>query len=154
MNIDFSKASFRDFENIPEIDVMERAGEFQLFLDYLSANGHLNYRIQSLSGCGPEMELILPGKSKPQKCACFVSNDYLGFTQHPAIKLALQEAIEKFGSGAGASPAIGGHFSYHQDLEDRIAKFFKRKSAILYTTGYTANSATLQNVYSKRKTLR
>lgn len=149
MNIDFAKASFRDFENIPGIDAMERAGEFQLFLDYLSANGHLNYRIQSLSGCGPEMELLLPGKSKPQKCACFVSNDYLGFTQHPAIKLALQEAIEKFGSGAGASPAIGGHFSYHQDLEDKIAKFFKRKSAILYTTGYTANSATLQCLLQK-----
>src|SRR5690606_34524869 len=104
VNIDYAKASFRDFENIPGIDVMERAGEFQLFLDYLSANGHLNYRIESLSGCAPEMDLLLPGKSIAQKCACFVSNDYLGFTQHPAIKVALQEAIEKFGSGAGASP--------------------------------------------------
>ena len=129
-NIDFANASFRDFENIPGIDAMERAGEFQLFLDYLSKNGHLNYRIESLSGCSPEMDLLLPGKSKAQRCACFVSNDYLGFTQHPKIKLALQEAIEKFGSGAGASPAIGGHFVYHQQLEDRIAKFFKRKSAI------------------------
>ncbi len=149
VNIDYAKASFRDFENIPGIDVMERAGEFQLFLDYLSANGHLNYRIESLSGCAPEMDLLLPGKSKAQKCACFVSNDYLGFTQHPAIKVALQEAIEKFGSGAGASPAIGGHFVYHQQLEDRIAKFFKKKSAILYTTGYTANSATLQCLLQK-----
>ena len=149
INIDFAKASFRDFENIPGIDAMERAGEFQLFLDYLSKNGHLNYRIESLSGCSPEMDLLLPGKSKAQRCACFVSNDYLGFTQHPKIKLALQEAIEKFGSGAGASPAIGGHFIYHQQLEDRIAKFFKRKSAILYTTGYTANSATLQCLLQK-----
>jgi len=148
-NIDFAKASFRDFENIPELDVMERAGEFQLFLDYLSTNGHLNYRIESMSGCAPEMDLLLPGKSKAQRCACFVSNDYLGFTQHPAIKVALQEAIEQFGSGAGASPAIGGHFVYHQVLEDRIAKFFKKKSAILYTTGYTANSATLQCLLKK-----
>lgn len=148
-NIDFATASFRDFENIPGIDAIERAGKFQSFLDYLSVNGHLNYRIESLSGCAPEMELLLPGKNIAQKCACFVSNDYLGFTQHPSIKVALQEAIEKFGSGAGASPAIGGHFVYHRQLEDRIAKFFKRKSAILYTTGYTANSATLQCLLQK-----
>ncbi|RZL98595.1 MAG: aminotransferase class I/II-fold pyridoxal phosphate-dependent enzyme, partial [Pedobacter sp.] len=48
-----------------------------------------------------------------------------------------------------ASPAIGGHFWYHQQLEDRIAKFFRRESAILYTTGYTANSATLQALLQK-----
>jgi len=144
MEINFDKASFRDFENIPGLDAVARAKEFQLFLDYLKDKGHLNYRIQSLSGCAPEMDLMLPGKSTSQRCTCFVSNDYLGFTQHPAIKLALQQAIEQYGSGAGASPAIGGHFSYHQDLEDKLAKFFKRESAILYTTGYTANSASLQ----------
>lgn len=144
MEINFEKASFRDFENIPGLDAKERSREFQRYLDYLKGKGHLNYRIQSNSGCAPEMDLLLPGTEKPKRCTCFVSNDYLGFTQHPAIKLALQKAIEEYGSGAGASPAIGGHFSYHQDLEDRIAKFFKRDSAILYTTGYTANSASLQ----------
>lgn len=149
IDINFEKASFRDFENIPEIDALERAQEFQLFLDYLKDKGHLNYRIESLSGCGPEMDLMLPGKSSATRCACFVSNDYLGLTQHPAIKETLKRAIDKFGTGAGASPAIGGHFSYHQDLENKIAKFFKRKSAILYTTGYTANIATLQCLLQK-----
>lgn len=149
LNIDYAKASFRDFENIPELNVMERADEFQLFLDFLSNNGHLNYRLESLTGCGPEMELMLPGHSLPKRCACFVSNDYLGFTQHPAIKQALKEAIDTFGTGAGASPAIGGHFSYHRLLEEKIARFFKRENAILYTTGYTANSATLQCLLQK-----
>lgn len=149
INMDYEKKSFRDFENIPEMDAMKRAGEFQLFLNYLKDKGHLNYRIESVSGCGPEMDLLLPGKKNAQRCACFVSNDYLGLTQHPAIKQTLKDAIDTFGSGAGASPAIGGHFSYHQNLEDRIANFFKRKSAILYTTGYTANSSTLQCLLQK-----
>jgi len=46
--------------------------------------------------------------------------------------------------GSAASPAIGGHMAYHRELEEKIAKFFKREAAILYTTGYTANSATMQ----------
>ncbi len=57
----------------------------------------------------------------------FVSNDYLGFTQHPKVKQAAIDGIMKYGTGAGASPLIGGHFSYHDDLEKKIATFFGRK---------------------------
>ncbi|RYZ48138.1 MAG: aminotransferase class I/II-fold pyridoxal phosphate-dependent enzyme [Sphingobacteriales bacterium] len=147
--IEFSNASFRDFENIPGLDAVQRAGEFQRFLNYLRDKGHLNYRIESLSGCGPQMQLMLPGKTAALDAVCFVSNDYLGFTQHPEIKQALKGAVEEFGSGAGASPAIGGHFSYHQKLEERMAAFFKKEAAILFTTGYTANSASLQALLQK-----
>lgn len=144
MKIDFTKASFKDFENIPGLDAFQTAGEFQQYLDFLKQNGHLNYRIESVSPVGPEMELLLPGESIPTKAVCLVSNDYLGFSQHPKIKEAVIEGISRFGTGSGASPAIGGHFSYHELLEQQIAKFYKKTDAILYTTGYTANSATLQ----------
>jgi glycine C-acetyltransferase len=59
------------------------------------------------------------------------------------------EGIRQYGTGAGASPAIGGHMSYLEALEQKIAKFFRRESAITYTTGYTANSATLQCLLKK-----
>jgi glycine C-acetyltransferase len=144
MDIDFNKASFKDFENIPGSDAMQTATAFQAYLDFLRNNGHLNYRIESLSPVGPEMELMLPGKQKPTKAVCLVSNDYLGFSQHPLIKEAVIEGITRFGAGSGASPAIGGHFSYHENLERKIAAFYRKTDAILYTTGYTANSATLQ----------
>ncbi|RKR84124.1 glycine C-acetyltransferase [Mucilaginibacter gracilis] len=144
MKIDFTKASFKDFENIPGLDAFQTAGKFQQYLDFLRQNGHLNYRIESVSPVGPEMELLLPGNSTPSKAVCLVSNDYLGFSQHPKIKEAVIEGISRFGTGSGASPAIGGHFSYHELLEQKIAKFYKKTDAILYTTGYTANSATLQ----------
>jgi len=60
-------------------------------------------------------------------------------------------AIENYGTGAGASPLIGGHFSFHQQLEEKIAAFFGRSSdsAVIYTTGYTANSASLQSLLLK-----
>jgi glycine C-acetyltransferase len=70
-----------------------------------------------------------------------VYKDYLGFTQYPRVKAAAIVAIEKYASGAGASPAIGGHYLFHQEIENKIAKFFKRHSAILFSTGYTAESS-------------
>ena len=149
MKEEYEKASFKDFENIAGQDVYQTAKEFEKYLNYLKSNGHLNYRIESLSPVGPEMNLLLPGDSHPTWSVCLVSNDYLGFSQHPKIKAAVIEGTEMFGTGSGASPAIGGHFVYHRKLEKRIAEFYRRREAILYTTGYTANSATLQCLLHK-----
>ncbi len=144
--INYERASFKDFENIAGQDIYTTASEFQEYLDFLSINGHLNYRIESLTAVGPEMNLMLPGDKHPTWCVCLVSNDYLGFSQHPKIKDAVIKGVELFGVGSGASPAIGGHFVYHRQLENKIAGFYKKEAAILYTTGYAANSATLQCV--------
>ncbi|QEM07800.1 aminotransferase class I/II-fold pyridoxal phosphate-dependent enzyme [Mucilaginibacter rubeus] len=149
MNIPYEKASFKDFENIEGLDAYATAEEFTKYLDFLKVNGHLNYRIESLSPCGPEMDLLLPGDDVPTRCVCLVSNDYLSFSQHPQIKAAVIDGVQRFGTGSGASPAIGGHFVYHQQLEEKIAAFYRKSNAILYTTGYTANSATLQCLLHK-----
>lgn len=149
MEIEFSTASFKDFENVDGLDAWKRAALFQNYLNYLNDHGRLNYRLISSSGCGPEMDIITKDHSQPRKMVSFVSNDYLGFTQHPEIKAAVIACIQEFGSGAGASPAIGGQFSYHEELEKKIAAFFGRESAIIYTTGYTANSATLMSLLQK-----
>ena len=148
MEINYLTASFKDFENIPGLDIFQRAGEFDRYLDYLQANGRLNYRFVTHSGCLPEVEVAVPGQGV-RKMVGLVSNDYLGFTQHPKVKAAAIAAIEHYGTGAGASPAIGGHFLFHEQLEQKMAAFFRRESGIVYTTGYTANSATLQCLLKK-----
>jgi len=147
--MDYSKLSFKDFENIPDQNMMERATSFNAYLNYLEDKGHLNYRLENSSGCGPELSLNLKGEDKGRNYVNFVSNDYLGLTQHAKVKNAATQAIYQYGTGAGASPAIGGHFSFHQQLENKIASFFRRKSAMLYTTGYTANSASIQSLLKK-----
>lgn len=143
MKIDFEKASFKDFENPAGLDAYQRAALFDEYLDFLQARGHLNYRLVGLTGCGPMVDLDIPGYGGVRSYVGLVSNDYLGFTQHPLIKKAAIYGINYYGTGAGASPAIGGHFSFHQQMEDKIAAFFRRDAALIYTTGYTANSATL-----------
>lgn len=145
MNIDFTKASFKDFENIPGLDIYQRANAHEGYLNYLRDNEFMNYRLLATSGCGPEIGLEEDGYIKRGDYISFVCNDYLGFTQHPEIKRAVINGIEKYGTGAGASPLIGGYIDYHKELEDKISAFFKRPkgSSIVYTTGYTSNSASL-----------
>lgn len=143
MKNDFDQQSFRDFEYIPGMDAWARAKMFQAYLDDQTAKGQLNYRLETTSGCGPVIEM--GGK----QMISLVSNDYLGFTQHPAIKQAAIDGIRKYGTGAGASPAIGGHYDYHALLERKTAGFFRKQDAIIFTTGYTSNSAPLQCILTK-----
>jgi len=148
MKIDFEKASFKDFENIPGADALEAARLFSEYTRNWAGRGHWNYRQESISGCMPEVVLEIPGKGR-RSCIALVFNDYLGFTQHPAVKRAAIQAIEQYGTGIAASPAIGGHASFHRQIEEKIASFFKRDNAVLFTTGYTANSATMQALLKK-----
>ncbi len=142
---DYSKSSFKDFENIDNFDIHQRANAHEGYLNYLRDSNFMNYRLKVISGCGPEIELAEAGYIKKGNYVSFVCNDYLGFTQHPEVKKAVIESIEKYGTGAGSSPLIGGYFDYHEQLEDKLSAFFNRPkgSTIVYTTGYTSNSASL-----------
>ena len=143
MKQNFDNNSFRDFEYIAGMDAWARAKLFQTYMDDQSEKGQWNYRLLTSTGCGP----VIGMGGKPM--ISLVSNDYLGFTQHQAVKQAAIEGIMKYGAGAGASPAIGGHYEYHRLLENKIAGFFRKQHAIIYTTGYTSNSASLQCILTK-----
>src|SRR5690606_25695273 len=110
--------------------------------------GEFNYRQENQTGCNAEAELKLDG-SPHRHFVNLTSNDYLGLTQHPLVMQAAKNGIDRYGTGAGSSPAIGGHYAYHREIEQAIARFFKREDAIVYSTGYSANSGTLQTVLKK-----
>lgn len=67
------------------------------------------------------------------------SNDYLGLSQHPALKAAAIEAIETYGTGSCASRLIAGSTVLHNQLEQSLAEFSKTESSLLFGTGYQAN---------------
>lgn len=143
--MDLKKTSFKNFEDIPNFDIFERADAHKEYLNLLEKNGFKNYLLETNSGCGATVELAGNDKIKKGKYISLVSNDYLGFTQHPKVKKSIIDAINKYGTGAGSSPLIGGYYDYHKEVEDKISDFFYRSSGstIIYTTGYTANSASL-----------
>lgn len=70
----------------------------------------------------------------------FCSNDYLGLANHPALKQALNAAVDKYGVGSGASHLVSGHSEVHHLLEERIARWTGRDRALAFSSGYMANT--------------
>jgi len=67
------------------------------------------------------------------------SNNYLGLTHHPAILAAARAALVKYGSGSTGSRLLNGTLALHERLEERLAHFFHKDAALVFTTGYQAN---------------
>lgn len=78
------------------------------------------------------------------------SNNYLGLANHPKVRQAALEAIEKWGVGAGAVRWIGGTMSVHDELEERLAKFKKTEAVLVFTGGFTANSGCIPAVLTDK----
>src|SRR5688500_10783791 len=78
------------------------------------------------------------------------SNNYLGLANHPKVRQAALDSIEKWGVGAGAVRWIGGTMAVHDELEERLAKFKKTESVLVFTSGFTANSGCIPAVMTDK----
>ncbi|MCY9376687.1 glycine C-acetyltransferase [Bacillus sp. T17B1] len=77
------------------------------------------------------------------------SNNYLGFTSHPRLIKAAQEAVQQFGAGTGSVRTIAGTFTMHQELEKKLAAFKKTEAALVFQSGFTTNQGVLSSILSK-----
>ena len=97
-------------------------------------NQHL-YRRTLLADSPQQPHMIING----QAMLTFCSNDYLGLANHPDVIRAFQQAANTYGVGSGAAHLVNGHSRPHQQLEEALAAFTGRDSALLFSTGYMAN---------------
>jgi glycine C-acetyltransferase/8-amino-7-oxononanoate synthase len=111
--------------------------EIEARLDELKALG-LRRRTRLVSGPqGPHV--LLDGK--PVLLLC--SNNYLGLADHPKVRRAAAEAAMRWGVGAGASRLVSGTMTIHRRLEERLAAFKRREAALLFGSGYLANTGAI-----------
>ncbi len=92
------------------------------------------------SSPGPKISI------KGQSFINFSSNDYLGLSRHTAISRAAISALKKYGFGSGASRLLSGTCIPHVELEKRIARFKKTEAALVFNTGYAANTGIIPAV--------
>ncbi len=83
----------------------------------------------------------------------FCSNDYLGLANHPDIIGAVNNSLNRYGYGAGASRLLSGGSILHKELEVKIARFKETESAILFNSGYTANIGILTAITNENTSI-
>lgn len=76
----------------------------------------------------------------------FGSNSYLGLTNHPKVKEAAKQAIEKYGTGCAGSRFLNGTLDIHIKLEERLAEFVGKEAALVYSTGFQVNLGVVSSI--------
>lgn len=82
-------------------------------------------------------------KNSQQEITVWCSNDYLGLSQNPQVKLAMHKAIDTYGAGSGGTRNISGSHSLINELEATVANLHNKESGLAFTSGYVANESTL-----------
>ena len=92
-----------------------------------------------------DAEVVVNGK----RVIMIGSNNYLGLTSHPRVKQAAIKAIEKFGSGCAGSRFLNGTLEIHVELEEKLARFFRKEAALVFATGYQTNLGAISSLVGR-----
>lgn len=116
------------------IDQLHEEGRYRTFIDIERRNGHFPHAVWTR----PDGSL--------QDITVWCGNDYLGMGQHPVVLNAMHEAIDAAGAGSGGTRNISGTTVYHKRLEAELADLHGKEAALLFTSAYIANDATLSTL--------
>jgi 5-aminolevulinate synthase len=116
------------------IERLHAEGRYRVFIDILRNKGaYPNAR-------------CFAGHNGPKDITVWCSNDYLAMGQHPKVIAAMEDALHDVGAGSGGTRNIGGNTHYHVDLEAELADLHGKDGALLFTSGYVSNDATLSTL--------
>jgi 8-amino-7-oxononanoate synthase len=119
------------------MDVFEKCQKIVDQTQGMMASGHYFFfrKLESPQ----DSEVVVNG----QRVIMVGSNNYLGLTTHPRVKEAAIKAIERFGSGCAGSRFLNGNLEIHEELETKLARFFRKEAALVFATGYQTNLGTI-----------
>jgi 5-aminolevulinate synthase len=116
------------------IDRLHEEGRYRVFIDIMRNKGaYPNAR-------------CFHGHNGPKPITVWCSNDYLAMGQHEKVITAMEDALHDVGAGSGGTRNIGGNTHLHVELEGELAQLHGKEGALLFTSGYVSNDATLSTL--------
>ena len=125
-------------------NLIERAKTFKEF----SSTQSFSYMRKIVSKTDREVSVEDPITGKIQQMLMFASNNYLGLATHPKITEYVKICMDKYGVGIGGPPLLNGYLKLTEELEDRLASFKSKPSAMVFSSGFLANLAVISGVAS------
>jgi len=116
------------------IENLHTEGRYRTFIDIERTRGQYPHAVWNKPD-GTETDVTV-----------WCGNDYLGMGQHPVVLAAMHEAIDATGAGSGGTRNISGTTVYHKRLEAELADLHGKQEALLFTSAYIANDATLSTL--------
>jgi 8-amino-7-oxononanoate synthase len=125
-----------------EPDLFEKCYKFTAAKDIMNAGMYPYFRVIESA---QDPEVIVDGR----RMIMIGSNNYLGLTNHPRVKEEAIKALKQYGTGCAGSRFLNGTLDIHVDLEDKLARFMRKKAALVFSTGFQTNLGVISAIAGK-----